>query len=396
MIVGVPTERDAGESRVAIVPAVVPALVKSGLEILLEAGAGAAAGFPDADYVAQGARIAGGRDQAFRSAECVVRVRPLDPKTPHGREDLARLRPGMTVVGLLDPLGNPGAARALAERRATAFALELLPRISRAQSMDALTSMATIAGYKAVLIAAAALPTMCPMMMTAAGTVAPSKFLVLGAGVAGLQAIATARRLGAVVSAYDVRPAVREQVESLGARFVDLGLDTVGAEGAGGYAKEMDEEFYRKQREGLARHVAESDAVVTTAAIPGGRAPLLVTADAVRRMRSGSIVVDLAAESGGNCELTKCGETVEEGGVAIAGPVQLAATVPRDASLLFARNLTAFLKHVVKEGRFAIDRDDPIASETLVSREGEIVAPRVCEKLGPSEAAKGPAERRTV
>ena len=327
----------------ALIPAAVPALAKAGLEALVEPGAGAQAGHPDSAFEAQGARIAPDRTALFSSADVLVYVHGPDTGSAAGRADLELLRGGQVVIGLLNPLGAPEAARELAEKGATAFALELVPRISRAQPMDALSSMATVAGYKAALLAADSLPKMYPMMITAAGTITPARVFVVGAGVAGLQAIVTSRRLGAVVHAYDIRPVVKEQVESLGARFVELGLETEGAEGSGGYARAMDEEFYRRQREVMAQVVAESDVVITTAAVPGRKAPTLITAEMVSRMRPGSIVVDLAAEGGGNCELTRPRETVEVNGVTIAGPVNLPSAIPYHASQMYANNTAAFL-----------------------------------------------------
>ena len=377
MIVGVAAESVGGERRVALVPAVVSRVGDSGAEVLVESGAGNAAGFPDEDYLAAGARIAGSAAEVLAEADIVVRL-----AAPTGDADLEGLREGQTLVGLLNPLGNAAGIAALAERGVSAFALELLPRISRAQPMDALTSMATIAGYKAVLVAADTLSKMFPLMMTAAGTVTPARVLVIGAGVAGLQAIATARRLGAVVHAYDVRPAVAEQVESLGGRFVELDLDAADTEDAGGYAQAMGEEFYARQRELLGRVVAESDVVISTAAVPGSAAPLLVTADAVGRMRDGSVIVDLAAETGGNCELTRAGETVNAEGVTILGPLNLPAELPFDASQMYARNVASFLEHVLEDGTLALDTDDEIVSGALVAHGGQVVHPRVREHLG--------------
>lgn len=378
MIVGVPVESGLDERRVALVPSVVPTLEKTGANALVERGAGARAGFADAAYEEQGARIAADREEVFASSDVLVRVRAFAADEP----DLALLREGQVVVGLLNPLGAPAVVQTLAERGVVAFALELLPRTTRAQSMDALTSMATLSGYKAVLLAASTMTRMYPLMMTAAGTITPARVLIVGAGVAGLQAIATARRLGAVVQAYDVRPAAREQVESLGARFVALELETDSAEGAGGYAQAMDEEFYRRQRELMTSLVAESDAVITTAAVPGSRAPVLITEDAVRAMRPGSIIVDLAAETGGNCELTRPGETISVNDVTVAGPTDLAATIPYDASQMYARNVTAFLGGLLEDGAVRLNLEDEILRETLITRRGEVVHPRVRDLLG--------------
>jgi NAD(P) transhydrogenase subunit alpha len=292
------------------------------------------------------------------------------------------MRRGQTVIGFGEPLTATDAARALAEHGVTFLSMELMPRITRAQSMDALSSMATIAGYKAVLIAADSLPRMFPMLMTAAGTVAPAKVLVIGAGVAGLQAIATARRLGAVVSGYDIRSAVKEQIESLGARFVVLEIEQAAAEDKGGYAKAMGEEFYRKQREALGNVLAGQDVVITTAAVPGRKAPVLITRDMAARMPPGSLIVDIAAERGGNCELTRAGEVVEERGVRIFGPVNLPSEIPYHASQMYAKNIATFLKHLIKDGQIALNREDEIVRETLVTHAGEVVHPRVREAMG--------------
>ncbi len=383
MIVGVPTEIFPGERRVALVPSVLPALAKAPLDVLIQSSAGAAAGFPDAAYTDAGARIAASRAELFADADVVLQVRSPGASGDAGRTDLALLRSGQAIVGLSDPLGEPAAAQAVAERGAVAFSMELIPRITRAQSMDALSSMATIAGYKAVLLAAAALPRMFPMMMTAAGTITPARVFVVGAGVAGLQAIASARRLGARVEAYDVRPAVKEQVESLGASFVELPLETEGAEDAGGYAKAQDESFYRRQREMMARVVAASDVVITTALIPGKTAPTLVTAEAVAGMAPGSVIVDLAAERGGNCELTQGDETVvTDNDVTILGPTNLPSTVPYHASQMYAKNISTLLLHLVKNGSLALDMDDEITAGTLVSRDGAVVHARIRDLLG--------------
>ncbi|MCH7979298.1 MAG: Re/Si-specific NAD(P)(+) transhydrogenase subunit alpha [Acidobacteria bacterium] len=393
MIVGVPVESHPHERRVSLVPAAVPTLAKAGLEVLVERGAGKNAGFPDAAYEEQGARLAQDRIQLFSSADVLLQVRGLVANSEAGHADLELLRSGQVVLGLLNPLGVPDAARALAGRGVTAFALELLPRISRAQSMDALTSMATVAGYKAVLLAAASLQKMCPMMMTAAGTITPARFFVVGAGVAGLQAIATSRRLGAVVHSYDVRPAVKEQVQSLGAKFLELKLETDGTEASGGYAQAMGDEFYRRQREMMGQVVAESDVVITTAAIPGRKSPVLITAEMVQRMRPGSVILDLAAEGGGNCELTRPGETVEADGVTILGPLNLASTVPYHASQMYARNVTAFLQNLVKDGALRLNLEDPILRDTLLTQQGQVVNPQVRELLGLPSSLLTPDER---
>ena len=382
MIVGVPKEGFPGERRVALVPAVIPTLAKAKWEVLVESGAGEAASYPDAAYVEKGARIAASRADVFGSADAVFQVLGHGANDKTGRADLPLLRRDQVLIAFLRPLGDPRSVSEIAATGATAFAVELMPRITRAQNMDALSSMSTVAGFKAVLLAASTLPRMFPMLTTAAGTIPPARVLVVGAGVAGLQAIATARRLGAVVSGYDVRPAVKEQVQSLGAKFVELPLETAGAEDAAGYARAQDEAFYRRQRELMARVVAESDVVITTAVVPGKKAPVLITAEMVRGMAPGSVIVDLAAERGGNCELTRPDETVVEHGVTIIGPVNLASTVPYHASQMYARNLTAFFLHLAKSGAIELNLEDEITRETLLTRGGEVVHPRVREALG--------------
>jgi NAD(P) transhydrogenase subunit alpha len=377
MVVGIPKESFPGERRVALVPAVVSLLTKAGAEVVIEAGAGQAAGYPDASYAEAGARVERERAAVFGAADAVLQVLCHGANDRTGREDLPLLRRDHVLIGFLRALGSPETVKDLAAAGVTAFAVELMPRITRAQAMDALSAMSTVAGYSAVLRAAVALPRMFPMMMTAAGTVTPARVLVVGAGVAGLQAIATARRLGAVVSAYDVRPAVKEQVESVGGRFVELPLDTSDVEDARGYARARDESFYRRQRELMARVVAASDVVITTAVVPGRKAPVLVTADMVAAMAPGSVIVDLAAERGGNCELARAGETVVEHGVTIVGAVNLAGTVPYHASQLYARTVVAFFLHLLKGRAIAVDLEDEITRETLVTRGGEIVHPRV-------------------
>ncbi|BCS35786.1 NAD(P) transhydrogenase subunit alpha [Luteitalea sp. TBR-22] len=383
MVIGIPRELVPGEDRVALVPGSVPALVKSGAQVIVEQGAGVRAGCPDEAYVAAGATL-GSRDEVFAKADVVLQVRTGAAAGSHGSSDVARLGAKHTVIAFADPLGAPDAAKALAGTGATVISMELIPRITRAQSMDALSSMANIAGYKAVLLAANTLPRMFPMMMTAAGTVNPARCFVIGAGVAGLQAIATAKRLGAKIEAYDVRAAVKEQIESLGAKFVELPLDTAAAEGQGGYAAAQDESFYRRQRETMAKVVAHSDVVITTAAIPGKKSPVLITADMVATMTPGSVIVDLAAERGGNCELTRADETVvTANGVIIHGPTNLPATVPFHASQLYAKNLTTLLAHLRnKQGDLVIDPLDEITREVLVTHKGEVVAPRLREALG--------------
>ena len=382
MIVGVPSETYPGERRVAVVPAGLPLLTERGLKVLVEKGAGESAGFTNDEYRRRGAHIAGDRAELFRSSDVLLQVRGLGANPDPGRDDLELLRPGQALIALLEPLTSLGELEELARRGVTAFAMELIPRTARAQSMDAMSSMATIAGYKAVLLAAEALPRMFPMLITAAGTVTPAKVLVIGAGVAGLQAIATARRLGAVVQAYDIRPAVRQEVESVGAKFVELPLESGETEAGGGYARAMDEEFIHRQRELMGKVVSESDVVIATAAVPGGKAPILVTRDMVKGMRPGSVLVDLAAETGGNCELTRPGETVVEHGVTIMGPLNLPSTVPHDASQMYGRNIVNFLLNVLKEGALNVDLGDDAVSATLVSNSGEVVHPRVRELMG--------------
>jgi NAD(P) transhydrogenase subunit alpha len=393
MIVGVPVETYPSERRVALVPSVAADLAKAGLEVVVQQGAGENAGFPDDFYQKVKARLVPDRTQLFSSADVILQVNFLNAH-PGAADDLELMRSGQIVLGLLNPFGAPQTAQKLAQRGVTAFALELLPRISRAQSMDALTSMATIAGYKAVLVAAVELNKMYPLMMTAAGTIRPSRVFVIGAGVAGLQAIATARRLGALVQAYDVRPAVKEQVESLGAKFVELELKTEGSEGSGGYAEVMDEEFYRRQREMMARVVAESDVVITTAAVVGRKAPMLITEEAVQGMHPGSVIVDLAAEGGGNCELTRPGEKVEYKGVIILGPTDLPSTVAHHASQMYARNVAAFLHNLVKDGQLDLNLEDEIIRDTLLTHQGEVVHPQVRELLDQPAAASDNDERK--
>jgi H+-translocating NAD(P) transhydrogenase subunit alpha len=390
VIVGVPKEIYPGERRVALTPVVVPMLAKAGLEVVIEAGAGVAAGYPDAQYQDKGAKVLPDRAAVFAQADIIVQVLGHGANDKNGESDLRLMRRGQALVGFLRPLGTPGkdgkadASRLqeIAQTGATSFAVELMPRTTRAQSMDALSSMASIAGYKAVLEVANALPRILPMMTTAAGTITPSRVLIIGVGVAGLQAIATARRLGAVVSAYDVRPAAKEQVQSLGARFVELPLETQDAQDARGYAKAQDEAFYAKQRELLGKVIAENDAVITTAVVPGKKAPVLVTAEMVKGMVPGSVVLDLAAERGGNCELTRVGEAVVVNGVTVIGPINLASGVPHHASQMYARNLTSFLTNLVKDGKMRPAESDDIIRDTLVTQGDEVVNARVRELLG--------------
>jgi NAD(P) transhydrogenase subunit alpha len=379
MKVGVTKETWPGETRVALIPASVTALKKTGLEVIVERGAGVAAGFPDAAFEQAGAAVVS-RSDVFSQSDILLQVRALPA-------DLGALRPGQVVIGFADPLGAPDDIRVLAGRGVTAFSMELMPRITRAQSMDALSSMATIAGYKGVLLAADHLPRMFPMMMTAAGTLAAAKVFVVGAGVAGLQAIATSRRLGAKVEAYDVRPAVKEQVQSLGARFVEMELETQNAEDKGGYAKAQDESFYKRQREMMLRVVAATDVVITTALIPGKKAPTLITQEMVEAMAPGSIVVDLAAERGGNCALTRPDEIVVHNGASIIGPSNPPALVPNHASQMYSKNITTFLSHLLgkegaKKASLELDQSDEITRETLLTKDGDVVHARVRELLG--------------
>jgi NAD(P) transhydrogenase subunit alpha len=388
----VPGESFPGERRVALTPRAAEALGKLGASVVVERSAGASAGFPDDQYVARGARVSA-RAEVFQQADIVVQVRALGVNPEAGRADLPLLRPGQLVIGFGEPLTAVREVSVLARAGVSFFAMELMPRITRAQSMDALSSMATIAGYRAVLLGAETLPKIFPMLMTAAGTITAARVLVLGAGVAGLQAIATARRLGAVVSAYDVRSAVKEQVESLGAKFVVLDLDTGSSEGKGGYAKAMDEEFYRRQRALLTEVLREQDVVITTAAVPGKKAPILVTAEMASAMAPGSVIVDIAAERGGNCELTRPGETVVHQGISILGPLNLPSTAPYHASQMYGSNVAAFLKLMVKNGELTMNREDEIIRETLVTHGGEVVNARVNELLG-TAAAMPAGERR--
>jgi len=379
MIVGIPKESFPGERRVAIVPSVIPSLLKAGFEVVIESGAGDAACYPDAEYVGKGGKILRERAEVLKAADVVLQVLCYGSNDVTGKADLPLLRPGQVLIGFLRPLGSVKTVQEIAATGVAAFSIELMPRTTRAQSMDALSSMATICGYKAVLLAADRLPRLFPMLTTAAGTITPARVFIIGAGVVGLQAIATARRLGAVASAYDMRPAAKEQVQSLGGRFVELPVEAQDAQDSRGYARAQDELFYRRQRELLGRVVAESDVVITAAVIPGKRAPLLVTGDMVEKMAPGSVIVDVAAERGGNCELTKANQVVVEHDVTIIGYINLASTVPYHASQLYARNVAAFLTHLSKDREIEIDTSDEITRETLVTEGGEIVNPRVRE-----------------
>jgi NAD(P) transhydrogenase subunit alpha len=358
---------------------VIPALVKAGFEVVIQSGAGMGAGYPDARYAEKGAKIASDRAAVFAAADIITQVLCYGSNDVTGRDDLPLLKSGQVLVGFLRPLGSSEINQEIASAGVTAFSVELIPRTTRAQSMDALSSMATLCGYKAVLIAADHHPRIFPMLTTAAGTITPARVLVIGAGVAGLQAIATARRLGAVASAYDLRPAAKEQVQSLGGRFVELPIEAKDAQDARGYARAQDETFYQRQRELLGRVVQESDVVITAAVVPGKTSPVLVTKEMVEKMEPGSVILDLAAERGGNCELTRTGETVVEYGVTIIGAINVASGVPYHASQMYARNLAAFLQHLVKDGNLRLDLEDDIIRDTLVTHGGQVVNARVRE-----------------
>ena len=379
MIVGVPKEIYPGERRVALVPAVLPALAKAGLEVVIEAGAGSQAGYPDSAYTEKGAKVLPNRAAVFSTAEIIVQVLCYGSNDVNGKDDIPLLRRDQVLIGFLRPLGTEEVVQQIAGAGVASFSVELMPRTTRAQSMDALSSMGTISGYKAVIIAAETSPKLFPMMTTAAGTVTPARVFIIGAGVAGLQAISTARRLGAVASAYDMRAASKEQVQSLGGRFVELPVEAKDAQDARGYGTAQDETFYARQRELLTRVVAESDVVITSAVIPGKKSPVLITADMVKGMALGSVIVDLASERGGNCELTRVGETIDAHGVTIIGARNLAGTVPYHASQMYARNVTTFLTYMVKEGKLQLNTQDEITRETMVTRGGEIVNQRVRE-----------------
>ena len=389
LTIGAPKEAFPGERRVAITPTVIAGYAKAGFRVLVETGAGASAGFADKAYTDRGAEIVTREVALAADVLVVVRVLDGDPTSP----DRERLRPGQVVIGMAAPLAAPQVAAAVAERGVVLFALELVPRTSRAQSMDVLSSQANIAGYKAVLLAAAQLPKMAPMLTTAAGTIAPAKVFIIGAGVAGLSAIATARRLGAVVEAYDVRAAVKEEVQSLGARFVELPLET-GQEGSGSgaYATQLSDEQIAKQRELMAKTIAGADVVITTAQVQGAKAPVLVTKEMVAGMAPGSVIVDLAAEQGGNCEGSVAGETVDVGGVSIIGPTNVPGTVPHDASLTYAKNIANFVALIVADKALHLDVDDVIVQETVTTHDGQIVHARVREALGLAPLPAPPSE----
>jgi NAD(P) transhydrogenase subunit alpha len=379
LIVGVPKESYPGERRVALVPAVIASLAKAGVEVVIESGAGEHAGYPDAAYVDKGAKLARDRAEIFSSADVVVQVLAYGSNDATGKADLPLLRRGQVLIGFLRPFGSGEVVQEIAAAGVTAFSVELVPRTTRAQSMDALSSMGTICGYKAVLVAAETSPRVFPMLTTAAGTITPARVFVIGAGVAGLQAIATARRLGAVSSAYDMRPAAKEQVQSLGGRFVELPIEAQNAQDARGYGTAQDENFYARQRELLTRVVAESDVVISAAVIPGKKSPVLITGDMVKGMAPGSVIVDLASERGGNCELTRTGEMVVAHGVSIIGAINLASSVPYHASQMYARNVSTFLLYLMKDGKLQLNMQDEIIRETIVTHGGEVVNARVRE-----------------
>ena len=390
MIIGVPKETYPGERRVALVPLVIPNLIKAGFQVLVESNAGLQAGYPDAQYLEKGAEIVVSRSDLFGKADIILQILCYGSNDVTGKDDLPLLRSGQILIGFLRPFGSRAVIEQIAGRGVTAFSVELVPRTTRAQSMDALSSMGTICGYKAVLIAADSHPRIFPMLTTAAGTITPARVFVIGAGVAGLQAIATARRLGAVASAYDLRPAAKEQVQSLGGRFIELPIEAKDAQDARGYARAQDENFYQQQRELLGRVVKESDVVITAAVIPGKKSPVLVTEEMLKGMAPGSVIFDLAAERGGNCELTQAGETVVQHGVTIIGAINVASGVPYHASQMYARNVTAFLLHLIRDQKLQLNLDDEIIRETLVTHNGDVVNQRVREFFSmPAPVAQG-------
>ncbi len=375
MNIAVPKEIVEGERRVALVPDIAKRLVGDGMTVSVESGAGVAAGFTDEMYKAAGAEIVGDPATVWGQADVVLKIHMPSTHPRSGSQEAAWVRPGVPVIGFFQPLGNLDGVRELVKTKTTTFSLDALPRITRAQSMDVLSSMSTVTGYKAVLLAAAHLGKFFPMLVTAAGTLAPSKCLVLGAGVAGLQAIATARRLGAVVEAFDVRAAAKEQVESLGAKFIEDQAPAADAEDAGGYAKELSEEQHKRNLALIHKHVAAVDVVITTALIPGRPAPTLITDEMVNDMRPGSVIVDLAAEAGGNCTLSEAGRDVLHNGVTILGPQNLASSMPTHASQMYAKNITTFLRHLISDGALTLDMEDEITGATCITRDGEVVHP---------------------
>ena len=386
MIIGIPSETKPGEMRVAMVPDNVQAMIEKGAEVFLQTGAGERAGYSDGEYEAAGAKLVADRSQIFDNSRIILQVQSFGANIENGDADLGSLRAGLLVIGMMDPLTNPSVAQVIASSGASAIALELVPRISRAQSMDVLSSMATLAGYKSVLMAAAASQRIFPLLMTAAGTLTPARVLVMGAGVAGLQACATAKRLGAVVEAYDVRPAAQEQIISVGAKPVELDLDTGGSEDSGGYAKSQGEEFLARQRDLMTAVVSEQDVIITTAAVPGAKSPILVTEDMLVAMRPGSVIVDLAAERGGNCDLTESGKTIVAHDVTIIGPENIPSTLAYHASQMYGKNLETLLDLIIgNDGEIAIDYGDEIVIETLVAHDGEVPHAHIRKLLGLSD-----------
>jgi len=375
VIIGITRELVAGENRVSLCPDNVQSLVDKGLELWVEQNAGAQAGFSDDDYISVGAKVVSDRDELFAKSDVILQVQSFGSNTENAEDDLKRLKAKQLVIGMMDPLAQPQAAQQVAGTGATAIALEMVPRISRAQSMDVLSSMATLAGYRSVLLGAEAAPRILPMLMTAAGTLQPARVLIMGVGVAGLQACATAKRLGAVVEAYDVRPAAREQIISVGATPVELDLPTESSEGAGGYAKKQSEEFLRMQREQMTEVVARQDIIITTAAIPGAKSPILVTEDMLKAMKAGSVLVDLAAERGGNCESTQVGKTVVAHGVTIVGPENLASDAAFHASQMYGNNIQTLLELILEEGQINLDFEDEIVAGTVIAHGGEVPHP---------------------
>jgi NAD(P) transhydrogenase subunit alpha len=381
VIIAVTRELVTGEKRVSLCPDNVQLLIKAGAELWVEQSAGTQAGFSDEEYQTAGAKIISNRDELFAGAEIILQVQSFGSNTENAQQDLERLKPGQLVVGMMDPLAQPQAAQQVAETGATAIALEMVPRISRAQSMDVLSSMATLAGYRSVLLGAEAAPRILPMLMTAAGTLQPARVLIMGVGVAGLQACATAKRLGAVVEAYDVRPAAREQIISVGATPVELDLPTESSEGAGGYAKEQSEDFLELQRKLMTEVVARQDIIITTAAVPGAKSPILVTEDMLVAMKSGSVVVDMAAERGGNCALTQAGQTVVKHGVTILGPENLASELAYHASQMYGKNIQTLLELILQDGNISLDFDDEIIAGTVVAHDGDVPHPHMRKLL---------------
>ncbi|PKN17426.1 MAG: NAD(P)(+) transhydrogenase (Re/Si-specific) subunit alpha [Deltaproteobacteria bacterium HGW-Deltaproteobacteria-6] len=391
MNIGITKEMYPGEQRVAVIPQVIPRLTAAGFTVLMEEGAGRLSGFTDQDYRARGAAIVSDRQIVFDQSDYIFQVHALNREGMIDEDDLSLMHEGQVLIGLLNPLGAPTSVKALADHMVTAFALELMPRIARAQSMDVLSSMASIAGYKAIILAADHLPRLFPLLMTAAGTILPAHVFIIGAGVAGLQAIATARRLGALVQAWDIRGAAKEQVESLGAKFLDLPAEAQDAETGGGYARAMDEAFYLRQRELMTKAIMESNVVVTSAAVFGSKAPILITEEMVQRMSPGTVIIDLAGEQGGNCELTESCKIVLKHDVTIIAPENLASTVPYHASQMFANNVVNFILHLTGNGKILpanFNLDDQIIRETMITRDGRVIHPAVNKLLEPATASQ--------